>query len=476
MYPMEPTYTEHINQLIKDGRPVKEAIIKEYIDKQDTTQADIGEDYYYKRNDITKRVIYKYDNNGNKVIDTDATNNKIASGRHKLLVDQKVGYLVGDPVTIGYKEEQDIEPIIELLGDEFDDYLTELVKNASNKGNDWIHPYIDENGEFDYIIVPTQEFIPIFDNSKRKNLVAGIRHYKLDHDDVVKVEFWEDETVTYYEMHNGSLVLDSDLDSDEEDNPAPHFTYSRGDTTDGYGWGKVPFVEFKNNEDNIPDINYYKDTIDVYDKIMSDSSNTIEDIQEFIYVLKGYDGTDIDQAVTNLKRYKGVAVDGDNAGVDILQGEMPMNSVGSYLDRLKKELYDSGMGVDTDVDKFGNNPSGVSLKNLYSLLDMKANVLERKFTKALKQFMWFVTEYAKMNGIGEYDPKKFTFTFNKSMLTNELEQVQMIQQSLGIVSKETLLANHPLVEDVQLELERLEREEKNTVNLDMTEVEVGNEE
>ncbi|WP_419893271.1 phage portal protein [Oceanobacillus kimchii] len=463
MYPMEPTYTEHINQLIKEGKPVKEAIIKEYIDKQDTTQANIGEDYYYKRNDITKRVIYKYDNDGKKVIDTDATNNKIASGRHKLLVDQKVGYLVGDPVTIGYKEEKDIEPIIELLGDEFDDYLTELVKNASNKGVDWIHPYIDEDGEFDYIIVPMQEFIPIYDNSKRKNLIAGIRHYKLDHDDIVKVEFWEENTVTYYEIHNGSLVLDSD----EEVNPSPHFTYSKGETTNGYGWGKVPFVEFKNNEDNIPDIHFYKDSIDIYDKIMSDSSNTIEDIQEFLYIINGYAGTEIDQAVTNLKRYKGVAVDGDNAGVDILQGEMPMNSVGSYLDRLRDTIYEEGQGVDTNTDKFGNSPSGIALKFLFSLLDMKANVLERKFTKALKQFMWFVTEYAKMNGVGEYDPKKFTFTFNKSMLMNDAEQVQMAQQSAGLgISQQTLRENHPWVTDAELEKQRYEEETSRVPDLD----------
>ncbi|MBT2601410.1 MULTISPECIES: phage portal protein [unclassified Oceanobacillus] len=454
MYPMEPTYTEHINQLIKEGKPVKEAIIKEYIDKHNTTQADIGEDYYYKRNDITKRVIYKYDNDGKKVIDTDATNNKLASGRHKLLVDQKVGYLVGDPITIGYRDDTDITEVLDLLGDDLNDYLTELVKNASNRGNDWLHPYIDEKGNFDYIVIPTQEIIPIYDNSKRKNLLAVIRYYKLDHDDIVKVEYWDEREVTYYEIVDGKLVLDAT----EEVNPASHFTYYKGNQSEGYGWEKVPFVEFKNNEDNIPDIHFYKDTIDVYDRIMSDSSNTIEDIQEFIYLLKGYSGEDIDNAITNLKRYKGVAVD-EEGGLDIVQGEMPINSIDSFLDRLRETLYEEGQGVDTNTDKFGNSPSGIALKFLFSLLDMKASTMERKFIKALKQFMWFVCEYARMSGVGDYDSSKFKFTFNKSMLMNDAEQVTMAQQSKGIISDETIAENHPWVSDVEREKERMANEQ-----------------
>jgi SPP1 family phage portal protein len=52
-----------------------------------------------------------------------------------------------------------------------------------------------------------------------------------------------------------------------------------------------------------------------------------------------------------------------------------------------------GMGVDPDTDKFGNSPSGVALKFLYSLLDLKCDVLERKMKTSLREFLWFITDY-----------------------------------------------------------------------------------
>lgn len=462
MYPLTPTYTEYINQLIEEGAPVKKDTIKEYIDKHDVSKASQGEKYYFKENDITKRNIYKYTNDGEKVVDREATNNKLASGWHKLLVDQKVSYLVGTPVTIGYEDDTDIQPLLDLLGDDFDDTIPELVKGASNKGIDWLHPFIDENGDFDYMIVPMQEFVPIYDNTKRKSLIGGIRFYKLDLDDIIKVEFWEPNQVTYYEIINGSIYLDVSIDP----NPAPHFYY--GDQ--GYGWSKsdkiaIPFIPFKNNNECVSDLTYYKDFIDMYDRLMSDTANTLEDVQQFLYVIKGYEGTDVDQAVTNLKRFKGVSVDGESGGVDIKQGDVPMESVNSYLDRLVEDIYAQGQGVNTNTDKFGNSPSGVALKFLFSLLDMKANVLERKFIQALKKFMWFVTEYASITGQGEFDPGKVTFTFNKSMLMNELEQAQIAQNSMGVISQKTIVRNHPWVDDEQAEIERLE-EERNIVDLD----------
>src|SRR5690606_20122100 len=109
----------------------------------------------------------------------------------------------------------------------------------------------------------------------------------------------------------------------------------------------------------------------MYDKLTSDTSNTLEDVQQFLYAIRGYEGTYVQNAVTNFKRYKGVAVD-ENGGVDIIQGEVPMNSIDSFLNRLEDDIYQFGQGVNTNTDKFGNSPSGIALKFLFSLLDMKA--------------------------------------------------------------------------------------------------------
>ncbi|WP_121640614.1 phage portal protein [Virgibacillus sp. Bac330] len=453
MYPTTPTHTEELIQVIKSNSPKVTDIIKDYIDNHDTSKMLEGVRYYFNESDIINRQIYKYENDV-KVVDPDATNNKLPTNWHKTLVDQKISYLAGKPITINSREDNDsvLDLINEILDDDFNDTLPELVKHASNKGREWLHVYVDEHGEFDYIIVPAQEFIPIFDNTKRKNLIAGIRYYDLD-DGTRKIELWDDQQVTFYEESEEGIVLDVNY----ELNPQSHFYYG----AKGYGWGSVPFIEFKNNEEAVSDLIFYKRLIDVFEKILSSTSNTIEDVQKFLYVLKGYDGTELDEFITNLKRYRTVKTDGEaGSGVDIKQGDVPITATDSMLDRITDLIYQAGQGVNVSTDKFGNNPSGVALQFLYSFLDMKANVMERKFSKALKKLTWFICEYLSIAKNIQTDYKNYSFTFNKTMITNRTEEINNANSSMGIVSKETALANHPFVTDVQAELERLELEEE----------------
>ena len=431
-----------------------ENIIKQMIDEFRVHAADIstGYRYYMNENDIDSRIIWTYEN-GTKVIDVDAKNNKIPSGFHKLLVDQKVAYLAGKPVTVGSKsdDEELLEGVTGLLTDEFEDVIPELIKNVSNKGREWLHPYIDEDGLFDYIRIPAEEIIPVYDRSKQKNLLFAIRFFELD-ESTTKVEVWEKEQVTYYEILDGRIYLDVTV----EVNPSPHFTYGKV----GYGWQEVPFIEFMNNEERVSDLTFYKSYIDAYDLLVSDTANTLDEMQSLIYVLKGYEGTDLGEFVQGLKRYKAVAVGGgpDGGGVDTIQAEVPINSVDSVLNRYTANIFHFGQGADVSMDKFGNAPSGVALKQLFQLLDMKAGVLERKFTKSLKHFSWFMTEYLNISEGKAHDHKDLTFTFNKTMLSNEAEQVQMAVDSKDIVSDETIMENHPWVKDVQMEMKRKEEE------------------
>ncbi|MDD4693832.1 MAG: phage portal protein, partial [Firmicutes bacterium] len=77
---------------------------------------------------------------------------------HKLLVDQKVSYLVGKPIVFQCEEQKEYEDRLNLiLGEEWDDTLTELAKNSSNKGSEWLHVYINEDGKFKFIILPAEE-------------------------------------------------------------------------------------------------------------------------------------------------------------------------------------------------------------------------------------------------------------------------------------------------------------------------------
>src|SRR5690606_16793378 len=160
MYSMTETETEKIGKQLEVKKPdIK--LIKKLIAEHDTTKMREGIRYYENENDILKRKRYAVIE-GVKQIDEDKPNNRIPHGWHKLLVDQKTAYLVGNHINFSTQDEKLLHHINHYLGEKFDDIANELVKNASNKGKEWLHPYIDEDGEFDFVITPAEQCIPIY--------------------------------------------------------------------------------------------------------------------------------------------------------------------------------------------------------------------------------------------------------------------------------------------------------------------------
>ena len=153
------------------------------------------------------------------------------------------------------------------------------------------------------------------------------------------------------------------------------------------------------------------------------------------------------------------------AGVETLSADPPITAIDSALNRLEENIYLFGQGVNTKTDKFGSAPSGIALKFLYSLLDLKSNIMARRFSVAIKNFCWFAARYLEIKGVGTFDPHGVTITYNKSLLINDLELSQIALGSTGIISQETIVAHHPWVDDAQVEMERLAEEQQTRVDL-----------
>lgn len=464
------TWNELIKaKLVNESNITDTAIIKDLIEKHDTTKMIDGPKYYRNRNDILNRKQYFY-KNGVKTIDDTKANHRLPHNWHKLLVDQKVAYLVGKPIVFQTENKKHEDALNLILGEEWDDILTELAKNASNKGTEWLHVYINHEGLFKFIDIPAEEVIPIYDTSLQENLEAIIRYYTVEVNDEerIRVEWWTRDTVTFYiQDDNGDLVLDDT----EPVNPAPHF-YNEIDMgiekiRKHRSWGKVPFIEFPNNEERDPDIIFYKELVDEYDLNISDLANNLDEVQEIITILKGYEGTDLSEFKENLRYYKAIKVSGEG-GVDKLELNIPIEAKKEMLDRLEENIFLFGQGVNMKTDRFGNSPSGVALKFLYSLLDLKASIMERKFRKSIKRLIWFATEYINMVQKRNYVSEDVQVTFRKTMITNDKEDVEIAAQSKGIISDETIVANHPWVEDVSKEIEAVKKQNK----IDLSEIDI----
>ena len=466
------TQTDIANKLIaENGTPTMGSIIKEIIEENNITLMEKGVQYYKNNGDIKDRKIYYYDN-GTKVVDETAINNRIPHNWHKLLVKQKMGYLVGKPITFSDKETSEdeggnqvspnnefVNEINIVLDESFDDAMNELVKGCSNKGVEWLHVYINEDGVFKYTIIDARQVIPIWETQRQEELDAVIRYYiiTVNGEDRIRAEYWTQEDVTYYlEDSGGNLILDTLTVDDPRQS---HFyrvkTIGNEKITNGEGWGMVPFIPFKNNEEMLSDLNDYKELVDEYDKNRSDLANNLEEIQDALFVLKNYAGQDLKEFQRNLRYYRALKVDGDG-DVKTITIEIPVEAKKEHTDRLAEDIFMFSQGVNVKTDKFGNSPSGVALQFLYAQLDLKCDTLERKHKKSIKKLLEFIAEYFRIVDNIDYDHNVIKITFNRSMITNEAEKIDSAQKSKNVISDETIAANHPWVDDPQKEMEKLE--------------------
>lgn len=419
----------------------------------------IGQQYYDVENDILHRkMTRKVD--GVEVEESYKANNKIAHAKYKNMVDEKIGYVLSKPYSLKCDNKDYIEKVKKALGKSFGYTLAGLGYEASNKGIAWLQVYVDEIGKFKVMIIPSEQCIPVWKDNSHMELECMIRKYDKEIwlgstlKTISIVEVWTEIGVTFYKYESGMLIPDINKNEDEN-GPIAHYKRNNEWT----GWGRVPFIAFKNNRREYPDIKYVKTLCDQYDKSRSEAGNFIEEVKNLVYVLKGYGGENLDDFMRTLNENRAILIDDpEDGGVDTLTPEMNIDVLKEHYEQLKRDLIEDGQSVNKDLDKFGTSPSGIALSFMYSGLDLKANALENEFKMGFENIIYFINQY-----IGASENYDIEIILNRDMKMNESEVILSCGNSKGIISDDTIIANHPWVKDVEQEKKKLESQKKESI-------------
>lgn len=451
-------------------------ILRDDMDNPAKKLMRIGEKYYDGEHDILEHdfqasIVYEDVETVNGMNHTESQLvNKNNSNHHNVHnfyqhhVDQKTAYILGRAPSVSVEGAEDDtalkdfeDAITAISSDEgFADKLNDYVTRASNKGLEWLHPYYNTKGILCYTIIPAEEVIPFYDTAYQEELTELIRYYAVavinngKEELRKKVEWWTPTQVTYYEeTEKGDYILDMAR------KPNPHAHWYNITTVDGLeksveplSWGRVPFIPLFNNSRHTGDLSRIKSLQDAYNMISSASTNNQIDLVELYWTVQGYGGETAKAIQRKLQMNKAVNISDPNGKITAEQVTLSVSERLAWLEMLRRDIYHIGMAVDTDADKFGSAPSGVSLKFQYTLLDMKSTPLITKLKRAMQEFFWFATQDINQKNGTDYDSALVRFDVNKSMITNDAEIVLMIQQSEGIVPDTILLAKHPFVDDV----------------------------
>lgn len=289
----------------------------------------VGEQYYKVDNDIKNRKITRRVN-GHEEEESWRANNKLAHAKYKTQVDEKIAYLLSKPVTFKTDKENNkyVELVKQTLGKRFQYQLTQLGYEASNKGIGWLQVYIDEEGNFKTMIIPAEQCIPYWEDRTHTELNTMIRAYKTTvwvnskEKEIENVEVWTKDGVTFYRREGQMLILDTERN--DAGGPIGHYHTMKEWKT----WGKVPFIPFKNNQVELPDIKFVKSLLDAYDKGRSEVANYVEEVKNLIFVLKGYGGQDLSEFMQMLNEDRAILIDdAEEGGVDTITPQMDITAI-----------------------------------------------------------------------------------------------------------------------------------------------------
>ncbi|MGF7049146.1 SPP1 family phage portal protein [Paenibacillus sp. DS2015] len=466
--------TQDIIRNLDDNAPMtlREIITQEISDFKGSERRKLmltGQEYYEMQTDILKNHRTGI-GEGGRIVDVDnLANNKLVHGFIRKLVDQKVGYLLSKPFGIQTDGNDPYKEALEsYLGKSFKRLLRNVGKNAINKGIGWIQVYYNDKGELSFKLIPSEEIVPLWKDAAHTELDAVIRFYEVEVYEaknkiaITKVEYWSSEGVKRYKIDSrvtGHLIPDEDAGADTS-----HFVaVGTDDVEEPLNWEQIPFIPFKYNAEEMPLVKVLKTLVDNYDKTMSDNANNLEDLPNSTYVLKNYDGANLGEFRKNLSLYRAIKVSGDG-DVDTLSLTIDTEAFKTHVGMLRKNIYEFGRGLDTQTEDFASDKSGAAIRFSYGDLDLDANDIENEFQAALEQLIWFIDQHIFNTTKVDYSDINVDILFNRDILINETEAITNAKDSVGILSDETIIANHPWTTDTQAELDRKKKEQESVMD------------
>ncbi|MCE9654202.1 phage portal protein [Clostridium celatum] len=381
----------------------------------------------------------KHDAIVSKKSDKFKPNNRVINPFPALIVNTVQGYLLGQPVKYISENKELLEQVLDIYySNDEEDLNSEILKTMSICGEAFEYVYINEDKEIEFVQLPAEETILIYDNSLKPKPIMCIRYYDvidIYSNEIQKVEVYTDSTIEYYSLANkNSFVLEEE------------YTHI---------FGQVPIIHYKNNEELTGDFEKILSLIDDFDKVISADSDEIEYFRNAYLVLKGMGKID-DKTLAKFRQTGAFVLpttQSCDAGVDFITKDLNTDSVHAHLDKLIDNIHKFSQVpnfVDTETN---TNDSGVAIKQRTWGFEQLIGAKERKLEQGLFQRLRLVLRALNIQKNIVEDSNSFSLRFSRNLPTNvkeDAEILSMIGLTVDTMTEEALtdvLSKVTIIED-----------------------------
>ena len=438
--------------------------IKTFIDNDSASTkkkfAKTGLRYYEADHDIRNYRLFFIDADGQLKEDKTKSNIKISHPFFTELVDQAVQYMLSGKDGFVKSDDPELQTELDAYFNENEDFMSELYEvltGCMSKGFDYMYAFKNHEGKISFQCADSIGVVEVearFASDKQDHILYWyVDRIDKDGKRIKRIQEWDSQqTFFYIQVEDGQIRLDEDV----ELNPRPHTIFKKdGDESTYYeGFGFIPFFRLDNCKKQFSDLKAIKDLIDDYDLMSCGLSNNIQDTNEALYVVKGFQGDNLDELMLNIKTKKHIGVD-DEGDVDIRTIDIPYQARQTKLDLDEKNIYRFGMGFNS-AQLGDGNITNIVIKSRYALLDLKCNKLEIRLKQFMRKLLKPVLEEINALNKTDYQMKDVYFDFEREVMTNAsdnaaIEKTDAEKQQVQIttlLNLATYLDNETLMQNI----------------------------
>ena len=409
-------------QEIKTFMDMDSASIKKRLAKE-------GQRYYEADHDIKNYRIFFVNADGKLEEDKTKSNIKISHPFFTELVDQEVQYMLSGKDGFIKSDDPDLQEHLNAYFNDNEDFtavLEEVLTGCIAKGFEYAYAYKNAEDKLAFKCADSLGVVEVrakeTDDGCEYVIFWYIDRIGKDNKEIKRIQVWDKTQAFYYvQEDDGNIVLDES----EKQNPRPHIMWTEGDDGKIYyeDFGVIPFFRLDNCKKQFSGLKPIKALIDDYDLMSCGLSNNLQDTAEALYVVKGFEGDNLDELMTNIKAKKHIGVS-DDGGVEVHTVDVPYQARQTKLDLDEKNIYRFGMGFNS-AQLGDGNITNVVIKSRYALLDLKCNKLEIRLKQFMRKLLNVVLKEINDEHGTDYQQKDVYFNFEREVMTNAADNAQI---------------------------------------------------
>ena len=292
---------------------------------------------------------------------------------------------------------------------------------------------------------PLQTFY-VVDSTILENPVCAVYMYNYTEKNINKVRVYVYDNTFLY-VYNGTGGTIGNLESKE-----PH------------NMGAIPVIQCMNNEDAYSDI---QGVVDLLDSLSLCVSNNTDDLQSIANAILFVSGAGLnEEQIANVNTTKIAQSPAGGAKMEWVIKNINPEATKQQIDYLLDFIFQISQVPDLTDDSFGGNQSGVAMQYKLWGMDQLWITKTSNYEEALYQrlrILLHLLQYQFDSNVALLDD--ITITFSKNLPTDTANIIDTVVKLKGIVADDTLLAQIPFVEDVEAELDKLEKQAERDADL-----------